>query len=270
MSFRRIPQYRRFGGGGTSKSTQHTLIASGLGVGLTGYYLLHLEPNAAGRYRFIDVSHTQEVKAGEEAFRSLLRQYSASILPPHHPTTVYVRDVAKRIITASKLLHPHTKDYNWQVFVIHSSTKNAMVLPGGKIFVFDGLLPVTDNRDGLAAVIGHECAHQYLRHSGERMSFMKVFIAVGLALQAVGIDFGLSHALMKVVLELPNSRKAEYEADRVGMDVAARACFDPSEAIRWVMTFEHDLSNSTQSLAEDVTGRGQRRDGFPVNTSWTR
>ncbi|TIB04055.1 hypothetical protein E3P96_01708 [Wallemia ichthyophaga] len=232
MSFRRFPQYRRFRGGGSSRGQQHTLIASGLGVSAAGYYFYHLHPNAAGRYRFIDVSQQQEVRAGDEAFRELLRQYSASILPSHHPTTEYVRDIAKRIIRASGALHPHTKEYNWQVYVVHSSTKNAMVLPGGKIFVFDGLLPITKTADGLANVIGHECAHQYLRHSGERMSFMKVFIGLAIALQAVGIDFGLSNALMKVVLELPNSRKAEYEADQVGMDVAARACFDPAEAVR--------------------------------------
>ncbi|TIA87728.1 hypothetical protein E3P99_03006 [Wallemia hederae] len=232
MSFRRIPSYARRTGSGNRKDLQHTLIASGLGVSLGGYYLLHLEQNAAGRYRFIDVSLDSELQAGNEAFQSMLHQYSRSILPSHHPTTTYVRDVARRIISASRILHPHTASFDWQVFVIHSPTKNAMVLPGGKIFVFDGLLPITKNRDGLAAVIGHECAHQYLRHSGERMSFMKVFIAIGVALQAVGVDFGISHALLKLVLELPNSRKAEYEADRVGMDVAARACFDPEEAIR--------------------------------------
>lgn len=219
-----------------------------------GYYFYHLHPNAAGRYRFIDVSQQQEVRAGDEAFRELLRQYSASILPSHHPTTVYVRDIAKRIIRASGALHPHTKEYNWQVYVVHSSTKNAMVLPGGKIFVFDGLLPITKTADGLANVIGHECAHQYLRHSGERMSFMKVFIGLAIALQAVGIDFGLSNALMKVVLELPNSRKAEYEADQVGMDVAARACFDPAEAVRWV-----EINAVYPSNTLTASGRGCRR-----------
>ncbi|EIM23031.1 hypothetical protein WALSEDRAFT_43962 [Wallemia mellicola CBS 633.66] len=225
-SFRRFrPIYRNI-----SKDTnsRHTIYATVGGVGVTGYYLYHLEENAAGRWRFLDVTPSQERQAGEAAYRDMLRQYRRHILPSYHPTARYVSDVASRIIQAS----PYTIDGRWEVFVIHSPVKNAMVLPGGKIFVFDGILPMTANKDGLAAVIGHEAAHQFLRHAGERMSFGKIFVALGLGLQAMGIDFGISHALFKLILELPNSRKAEHEADKIGMDVAARACFDPSEAIR--------------------------------------
>lgn len=79
-------------------------------------------------------------------------------------------------------------------------TKNAFVLPGGKIFVFTGILPVCANEDGLASVMGHEVAHQVARHSAERMSSLKVLTVLGFALEAVGLDIGISRLLLTFLL----------------------------------------------------------------------
>lgn len=79
-------------------------------------------------------------------------------------------------------------------------TKNAFVLPGGKIFVFTGILPVCANEDGLASVLGHEVAHQVARHSAERMSSLKVLTVLGFALEAVGLDIGISRLLLTFLL----------------------------------------------------------------------
>ena len=88
-----------------------------------------------------------------------------------------------------------------QVFTINDpKTKNAFVLPGGKIFVFTGILPVCANEDGLGSVLGHEVAHQVARHSAERMSSLKVLTVLGFALEAAGLDIGISRILLQFLL----------------------------------------------------------------------
>ena len=212
MSFRnipRIPKYNTFNNGRRA-NTNPRLWAWGIGAFASSTYVIaHLERSETGRWRYIDVTPQSELRAGQDAYRSIIHQYRNYILPPSHPTTVYVRGIAEKLINASPSFQ--NRNFDWEVYVIRSPTKNAMVLPGGKIFVFESILPVCNNQNGLAAVLGHETAHQYLKHSAERMSYMKIFFILSLALQTLGIDFGLSQSLIKVVLDLPNSRRSEYE-----------------------------------------------------------
>ena len=135
---------------------------------------------------------------------------------------------------------------NWQVFVIDDpKQKNAFVLPGGKIFVFTGILPVCKNSDGLATVLGHEVAHQVARHSAEKMSGYKVLLFGTFLLDAFGLDIGLSRAALTLLLSLPNSRKTEIEADYLGLRIMSRACFDPREASRlWTRMSESEGAGS--------------------------
>ena len=67
-------------------------------------------------------------------------------------------------------------DLDWEVHLINSPQRNAFVLPGGKVFVFSGLLPIVEDEHGLAAVLGHEIAHQVARHAAEKISWVKVII----------------------------------------------------------------------------------------------
>jgi metalloendopeptidase OMA1, mitochondrial len=91
-----------------------------------------------------------EKQMGIEAFNEIMRTHRNDMLPASHPTSRYVAKVAKRIVESSQL------QGDWEVHVIVSPTANAFVIPGGKIFVFTGILPVVDNEDGMAAVLGHE------------------------------------------------------------------------------------------------------------------
>lgn len=114
---------------------------------------------------------------------------------------------------------------------------HSFVLPGGKIFVFTGILPITHEINGLGIVLGHEIAHQgtssltslskkpnsfsaiknaVARHSAERLSSMKVLFVLSIALSTLGFDIGLSRMLLNLVMTLPNSRTAESEADYIG------------------------------------------------------
>ncbi|ORY22491.1 peptidase family M48-domain-containing protein [Naematelia encephala] len=142
--------------------------------------------------------------------------------------------------------HDEGKETEWEVYVIDDrETKNAFVLPGGKIFVFTGILPVSQNDDGLATVLGHEVAHQVARHPAERMSYMKVLFVAGLLLESLGLDVGFSRALLTLLLQLPNSRTSESEADYIGLRLMSRACYNPEESTRmWQRMSESEKGRS--------------------------
>lgn len=144
------------------------------------YYVSHLEQVPyTGRTRFKDVGPQQELQMGQEAFVSTLQQYRGRVLRADHPYSVMSRKVALRLLKAAEDLHgldfdkvehgdvpvdPNDRTYardsvrstKWQVYVIHDPQQNAFVLPGGQIFVFSGILPLCQNEDGLATVLGHE------------------------------------------------------------------------------------------------------------------
>jgi predicted Zn-dependent protease len=130
--------------------------------------------------------------------------------------------------------------YQWEFNLVNDKAVNAWCMPGGKVVVYTGLLPVTQNEAALAVVMGHEIAHAVFQHGNERMS-------QGLAAQ--GLGSGLSVALAnkpaatqnifmqafgigtQVGVMLPFSRKQEFEADRYGLIFSAMAGYNPREAI---------------------------------------
>ncbi|RHZ89749.1 hypothetical protein Glove_11g57 [Diversispora epigaea] len=200
----------------------------GLG-GLSGfYYVSHLETvPISNRRRFMDVTPKQEELMAQQAFKQVISHYQKHILYPSDPRVRYVKQVAERIIRVSGM-----QDLNWEIFVIESPERNAFVLPGGKIFVFTGILDVTENKNGLAAVLGHEVGHQIARHSAEKLSFFKI-IMLGQFMLSLLIDPGfIGSLLFKFAIFLPFSRKCEIEADYIGLLLMAQACFDPREAVK--------------------------------------
>lgn len=150
--------------------------------------------------------------------------------------TSRVRAITSRLIPASAAFRPDAAQWKWEVNVIRSDQINAWCMPGGKIAVYTGLitkLNLTD--DEIAAVIGHEIAHALREHARERaseqmgaqavISGASILLGVGQA----GSDLG--GVFYKAFFGLPNSRLHETEADRIGVEVAARAGYDPRAAI---------------------------------------
>ncbi|KAN0065064.1 metalloendopeptidase [Thecaphora frezii] len=261
--------FRRGRGGSKTPSTPLIVIVIG---GASVYYVYHLEQvPETGRWRFMNVSGEQEIAMGLESYQQVLREHRDRILPHDHPYSRYVRKTAARIISALEhgsstvvklgsvdvALSPdhgsgRHRQTDWEVFVINDpDQKNAFVLPGGKIFVFTGILPICANEDGLATVLGHEMAHQVARHSAEKLSGLHVFVVAAAMLEAVvGLDAGLSRMALTLLLSLPNSRKMELEADRIGLDIMAKACYDPREASRLWQRMEASEGGSGGGLGD--------------------
>jgi len=196
----------------------------------------------------------------EESYKSLLEDFKGKILPPNHPITRHVRTVVSRIIESSDLgtlksdpsfivppgfsmdnvwapdfgrsenVVPGSGGREWQLIVVDDDKMINAMAAFGNIVVFTGILAAAKNEDGLAAVIGHEIAHVVARHSAERYSYAKVLIAFAAVLEILGLDFGFSNAIGTLLLDLPNSRTQELEADEIGLKLSSRACYDPQAA----------------------------------------
>ncbi|KND01294.1 uncharacterized protein SPPG_03104 [Spizellomyces punctatus DAOM BR117] len=205
------------------------LMWTAAGGGLFGaYYVSHLETvPITGRKRFIDVTPQQEKMMAKQAFQQVMAQYGPKILPSWHPYSLFVRRVAERLIKVTGMSNLH-----WEVYVIEDPQKNAFVLPGGKIFVFTGLIPIVEDENGMAAVLGHEIAHQIARHSAEKLSWAKILIVAQL-LMAYIFDPGMlfSRLFLELGILMPFSRKMESEADYIGLRLMAQACYDPVAAV---------------------------------------
>lgn len=184
-----------------------------------------------------------------------------------------VRRIADRIIPHTAVFRPEAVNWKWEVNVISSKDLNAWCMPGGKIAFYTGLidgLKATD--DELAQVMGHEIAHALREHAWERASRSAT---AGLGLSIIGIALGagqgqmdLAEMVYSVTFELPNSREHETEADRIGIELAARAGYDPRAAVtlwqkmakasgggqpKWLST--HPASEDRQSDLQDYGAR---------------
>ena len=147
-----------------------------------------------------------------------------------------VRSIVARLIPQTTVFRPDAAKWPWEVHVISLDEVNAWCMPHGKMAVYTGLidkLKATD--DELAAVMGHEIAHALREHSREQISQqMGTQAVVGIAGALFGLGQagqGLGNMVADVTLNLPKSRTAETEADRIGVELAARAGYNPHAAI---------------------------------------
>ncbi|KAH0274933.1 hypothetical protein KCU91_g4924, partial [Aureobasidium melanogenum] len=205
----------------------------GLAGACGGFYIYNLEVvPVSGRRRFNIVSASTEQQSGQELYQQVIQEYQGRILPPSHPQHKLVQRVLNRLIPHSGL-PAETND--WEVHVIRDEQKNAFVIPGGKVFVFSGILDVCQGEAGLAAVLGHEIAHNVAHHSAERMSSYAVFLPVAIVASLLLGLGDIGNVFTRMVVDLaflrPGSRKQESEADYIGLMMMAQACYDPSAAV---------------------------------------
>lgn len=148
--------------------------------------------------------------------------------------TEKVQDIAKRLIDQTPVFRENAKDWAWEVNVINSNELNAWCMPGGKIAVYTGLVNTLDNDAQLAAVIGHEIAHALREHQRERASqdhMKNIGVTVlALATKMNKTQAGLVEKATNFAFNMPFSRVHENEADKMGIELMARAGYDPYEA----------------------------------------
>jgi len=131
-------------------------------------------------------------------------------------------------------MYAPSREWKWSVAVIDEPTLNAWCMPGGKMAIYTGIiskLKLTD--DEIAQIMGHEISHALLGHGRERMS-RAIAMQGGMTLGSIvaGRDLSVLAPVADVALTLPNSREGESEADRYGIELAARAGYDPRAAVR--------------------------------------
>ena len=190
-----------------------------------------------GRNQFIMVSPQQEMALGFESAKQVLETQKVSTDPVKN---AQVKRIGQRIAQTTEALHK--VNYQWEFFVIDNAEEaNAFCLPGGKVFVYTGLFKYAANDDELAAVMGHEIAHALARHGAERMSAGQAQQVSGQILGAVMQTRGnpASTAMVmqafgigtKMGIMLPHSRTQEYEADHIGLILAAKSGYNPRSAL---------------------------------------
>ena len=211
---------------GTACTPTHTTSAGAVGV---------------DRQQTMLVSSAEVNRSAEKAYAQTIQEARAKNLLNRNPAQVQrVRGIAGRLTAVTGVFRPDAPGWRWESNVISSNDLNAWCMPGGKMAVYTGLmdkLALTD--DELAAVMGHEIAHALREHGRE-----KAGQAAGVDLAATlggvigayyGLDASIGQGVVGAAGELafmrPNSRGMEQEADRIGVELAARAGFDPLAAI---------------------------------------
>jgi predicted Zn-dependent protease len=180
-----------------------------------------------GRSQLQLVSPSQEAQMGADAYKEILGKAKLSTDPA---VNALVNRVGTRIAAATG-----RKDLAWEFKVIDDpKNANAFALPGGKVAVYTGILPVTRDEAGLAAVVGHEVAHVLARHSAERISRQ---LALQLGAEWLGAVAGVNpqltqagSAILVSAIQLPWGRSQESEADHLGLIYMAKAGYDPHAA----------------------------------------
>lgn len=197
-----------------------------------------------GRSRLSLISESEMQTAAAQSYTALLRDPKTKVL--NTPDAARVKRVGQKIQAAvTKYMNANgyasqIQGFNWEFNLIDSKEINAWCMPGGKVAVYSGILPIAKDDAGLATVMGHEIAHAIAQHSSERASQAALAQAGGGLIGAA--TGGQSSATQQLINQayglgaqgfvlLPNSRKQELEADNLGLTFMAMAGYDPANAV---------------------------------------
>lgn len=212
-----------------------------------------------GRKQLLLVSDSEVLTSSFQSYKQFIDSVPASA---DKKDAALVRQVGQKMATVvenylkSNGKESEVANFAWEFNLVKNSSVNAFCMPGGKVVVYEGILPFTQNEVGLAVVLGHEIAHAVAKHSNERMS-QQMLVQYGASLtdmlisdkpaktrSAINTIYGLG---AQYGVMLPYSRKHEYEADQLGLVFLAMAGYNPAEAISF---WERMAANSQNSPIE--------------------
>lgn len=190
-----------------------------------------------GRKQLMLVSEDTAIKSSRQAYAQEMGKYQkAGKLVTDPQLTERVRVITERLVAQAVQMRPDSAKWQWSVQVIDEpKTVNAWCMAGGRMAIYTGLIMKVDPTDDeLAQVMGHEIAHALANHTAERMSTAMAanagIIAAGIISDKPGQAMALAAAAATVAIKLPNSRASENEADQIGIELAAKAGYDPRAA----------------------------------------
>ncbi len=226
-------------------------------------------PGAIGvtRKQQMIVSEQQVEKAAVAAYAQQTQEAQAKgALDVDAALTARVRRIAHRLIGQVGVFRQDAVSWNWEVHTLKTDQINAYCMPGGKIMVYSGLVDRLHLSDAeLAAVIGHEMGHALREHSRERISreYEQQIALTGVALLTgagqTAVD--LAAAVANVTYQLPHSREQETEADEIGLELMARAGYDPHEAVTlWKKMISAEQGGTPQFLSTHPSSQNRVQD----------
>jgi predicted Zn-dependent protease len=227
------------------------------------------QPGAVGvdRKQHMLVSEEEIEKGSQEAYhQEVQKAKDKHALNTDQQTFQRVQTIARRLIPQTGTFRPDAPRWNWEVNVQTTDDVNAYCMPGGKIMVYTGLIEQLHATDAeLAAVIGHEIAHALREHSRERISRayaeQAALAGIALATGASNTTMQLASQVSAVTFQLPHSREQEAEADRIGLELMARAGYDPNAAVvLWQKMGKLAQGGPPEFLSTHPSGESRIRD----------
>ena len=214
-----------------------------------------------GRKSHVALSSEQEAALGLQSYQEVLSQAQTIETGPE-------LDMVRRVVSR---LAPATgqagADFQWQVALIQNPQVNAFCLPGGKVVVYTGILPVAESEAALATVLGHEMAHATSRHGSQRVLEQNLAqtAMTGVAMSLSDMDYDKQRAIMGALgagaqygVLMPFSRKHESEADEIGLIYMARAGYNPRESISFWKRMEHTGGSQPPEFLSSHPSHGTR------------
>jgi len=202
------------------------------------------------------VSQAQIEQGASQAYQQELdKARSAGKLNSPPDLLRRVKQISARLIPQTAVFRPEAPQWQWEVNVQETPELNAYCMPGGKIMVYSGLASRLQLSDAeLSAVIGHEMAHALREHTRERVSraYAQQMVLAGVAFVAGAGEstIDLANQVATVTFQLPHSREQEQEADRIGLELMARAGYDPNAAVSvWTKMAKTDQGAPPQFLS---------------------
>lgn len=191
----------------------------------------------ADRKQLLLVSSSEILQLSNQAYRETLAEArSKGTLDVDYSQVNRLKRISQKLIPHTTIYRPDASAWNWEVHAIKDDTINAYVMPGGKIVFYSGIIERLKLNDAeIAAIMGHEMAHALREHSREKMSRQMATSGVlGIAASALGLSSGQAQLVGlagQLGLDLPHSRTQEAEADKMGLELMARAGYNPNAAV---------------------------------------